>query len=145
MRKNYITAAEHSFCSFEYTLLEHLIFTERLSEIRFLLENSIPQKYLDKNPVPQDRKVSHQEVWKILQARAWQILGENQKTEEFLKAVSLGKIDFGWQKYYSIIYYLTLMNLKNKERNKFSKKIISMAQELNMTYFERIISEGRKK
>jgi hypothetical protein len=61
-RLSYLHASEKSVCSFEYTVLESLIFTGRIREIKFLVDNNTEQTKNDKRHVPSDRKQTHNEV-----------------------------------------------------------------------------------
>ena len=104
-RLRYRTASEKSVCSFESTVLESLIFTNRSQEMKFLIENNTFQVNNDEDYIPSKRKETHDEVWKILCAVAYQKIGDRKNTEHFLNQINLKNLGTGWKKYYSLLYY----------------------------------------
>ena len=104
-RLRYRTASEKSVCSFESTVLESLIFTNRSQEMKFLIENNTFQINNDEDYIPSKRKETHDEVWKILCAVAYQKMGDKKNTELFLNQINLKNLGTGWKKYYSLLYY----------------------------------------
>ncbi len=104
-RLRYRTASEKSVCSFESTVLESLIFTNRSQEMKFLIENNTFQVNNDEDYIPSKRKETHDEVWKILCAVAYQKMGDKKNTERFLNQINLKNLGTGWKKYYSLLYY----------------------------------------
>lgn len=101
----YRKASEKSVCSFESTVLESLIFTNRTKEMKFLIENNTFQLNNDEDYIPSQRKETHDEVWKILCAVAYHKMGEKNSTEHFLNQINLKNLGTGWEKYYSLLYY----------------------------------------
>ncbi|MCD9853568.1 hypothetical protein LUD75_02535 [Epilithonimonas sp. JDS] len=101
----YRNASEKSVCSFESTVLESLIFTNRTKEMKFLIDNNTFQLNNDEDYIPAKRKETHDEVWKILCAVAYQKMGDRKNTERFLNQISLENLGTGWEKYYSLLYY----------------------------------------
>lgn len=104
-RFRYVKASEKSVCSFEYTVLESLIFTNRTKEMKFLIENNTFQLNNDEDYIPLKRKETHDEVWKILCAAAYQKMGNKKNTERFLNQINLKNLGIGWEKYYALLYY----------------------------------------
>ena len=132
-REAYISASQKSVCSFEYTVLESLIFTNRKKEIRFLLENHVSQTEDDQYFVPQDRKNTHEEVWKILQAVSFQKLGHEAESKRLLNSIDLDKLGIGWKNYYSIFY--KFLELDFSEGRKKEKCITDLQKLIDKTYF----------
>ncbi len=116
VRENCISASQKSVCSFEYTVLESLIFTNRLKEIKFLLKNNTIQIESDEMCVPQSRKQSHDEVWKIICAISYQKLGDLEKCMSYLNKVNLDNLGIGWKNYYSILYKFVELDFISNER-----------------------------
>jgi len=140
-RERYISASKSSVCSFEYTVLESLIFTERKSEIRLLLENNTFQSSAQQNFIPSQRKLTHDEVWKILSAVGYHKIGDEETAKKFAERVNLENLGFGWQKYYSIIYYFLLLEIVElKEKSKILKKLHHLISETHFTHFEEKLS-----
>lgn len=136
-RIEYIKASEKSVCSFEYTVLESLIFTERTEEIKFLLENNTPHKVKDYSYIPEDRKQTHDEVWKILCAAAFQKIGDLEKSNAYLKKVNLKNLGIGWKKYYTMFYYFTQIELAEADkREEIILKLQKLIDETHFFYFE---------
>lgn len=136
-RELYIEASKKSVCSFEYTVLESLIFTNRLNEIQFLLENHTPQIWDDAYFVPQDRKESHDEVWKILSAISHQKLGNVVEMQSILNSINLDKLGVGWRKYYSILYkFLLVQYLDGEEKATCTTELQELIQKSYFFYFQ---------
>lgn len=136
-RIGYIKDSEKSVCSFEYTVLESLIFTNRLKEIKFLIENQTFQKEDDKSYVPSQRKQTHDEVWKILCAAGYHKIGDRAKTQSYLNEINLENLGFGWKKYYSIICYFVLLDFTaEKEHEETLLKLQNLIDETYFCYFD---------
>lgn len=133
VREDYIEASQKSVCSFEYTVLECLVFTERTEEMRFLLENNTFQKNQDADFIPSRRKETHAEVWKILTAFAYQKMGETDKSKRCLADVNLDHLGIGWKKYYSIMYYF--VKLMQTEESRKQPIITTLKKLISETYF----------
>ena len=140
-RKDYIKASEKSVCSFEYAVLEHLIFTNKTEEMQFLIENNTAQKYKDREFVPQDRKENHDEVWKILCAVAYFKMGNNSQCQYYLNSVDIKKLAVGWVKYYSILFYFILAQFANtNDKKTILNKIYHLISETHFTYYQQYIN-----
>lgn len=142
VRLNYIEASEKSVCSFEYTVLESLIFTKRTKEMKFLIENNTFQKNNDEGFIPSQRKKTHDEVWKILCTTAYQKMGDKENTDQFLNRVNLDNLEIGWTKYYSIMYYF--IQLKRTERDQQAiiiSKIKTLIDETYFSYYDTLLDE----
>ncbi|SIT95807.1 hypothetical protein SAMN05660493_00472 [Epilithonimonas bovis DSM 19482] len=136
-RIHYISASEKSVCSFEYSVLELLIFTNRIKEIEFLIKNQTFQQYQDQFYVPEDRKITHDEVWKILCAVAYEKMEKYRISSDYLQSVNLENIGVGWKNYYSLLYYQTLLKLtENKETIETQTKFENLANKTNFCYFK---------
>lgn len=141
-RKIYIDASEKSVCSFEYTVLELLIFTDKVKEIQFLIENQTFQKSADQSFVPKDRKQTHDEVWKILCAVGFQKLGRIKDLQKLILEIDLEKLGIGWKKYYSIIYYLVQLKESNTpEQDALIFNIKNLIYQTHFFFFERQLKE----
>ena len=141
-RKIYIDASEKSVCSFEYTVLELLIFTDKVKEIQFLIENQTFQKSADQSFVPKDRKQTHDEVWKILCAVGFQKLGRIKDFQKLILEIDLEKLGIGWKKYYSIIYYLVQLKESNTpEQDALIFNIKNLIYQTHFFFFERQLNE----
>jgi hypothetical protein len=141
-RKKYIPKSEKSACSFEYSVLELLIFTDRTKEIQFLIDNNTEQIYPDRHFVSEERKQTHREVWKILCAAAYQKIGNKTKCLEYLKSINLNNLGIGWEKYYSILYYLTcVQNIEFSIDVDPYTKFLSLVDETYFSYYRSIIQE----
>jgi len=139
-RLQYIKASERSVCSFESTVLESLIFTNRKKEIRFLIENNTFQKIKDEVFIPSTRKNTHLEVWNILCATAYFNLGDQTNAEEYLQRVNLENLGIGWKKYYSLMYYCALVKYSDHGKNtEIISKLNILIQETGFSYFENIL------
>ena len=122
VRLEYINASEKSVCSFEYTVLESLIFTNRTNEMKFLIDNNTFQNYDDLIFIPVHRKQTHEEAWKILCATVYQKIGNQQKADHYFNLVNLENLENGWRKYYSILYYF--IQLKNSKNDRETETIL---------------------
>jgi len=137
VRKQYIPASKASVCSFEYTVLESLIFTNRKSEIKFLLENNTEQKRPQPKFIPADRKSTHDEVWKILCAVGYHKIGDIDTSKKYLESIHLENLGFGWQKYYSMIYYSLLAEISEpSEQKKIYLKLRDLIDETYFSFYE---------
>ena len=128
-----IEASKKSVCSFEYTVLESLIFTDRTAEMQFLIENNTLQIDEDQNFIPAQRKKTHKEVWNILCATAYQKMGDKEKTETYFAKVNLDNLEIGWKKYYSILYYFVKLNSSDRIQQTSTVSILRTL--INETYF----------
>ncbi len=133
VRIQYIEASEKSVCSFESTVLESLIFTNRTNEIKFLIDNNSFQKNDDRTFIPLERKQTHDEVWNILCATAYQKIGDHKNAALYLNLINLENLGIGWRKYYSILYYFAKLNCK--DRNEQSGIILKLKTLIDETYF----------
>lgn len=105
-RKKYIPNSERSACSFEYSVLELLIFSSRTKEMKYLVDNDTKQIYPDRNFVSLERTQTHKEVWKVLCAATYHKMGDKERCLESLAAINIDDIGIGWNKYYSLLYHL---------------------------------------
>ncbi|MFC6268042.1 hypothetical protein [Frigoriflavimonas asaccharolytica] len=136
-RLQYIKASQSSVCSFEYTVLESLIFTNRIDEMKYLIENNTLQKSKDLDFVPTNRKKTHDEAWNILCATAYCKMNDKQKTSYHLNKVNVENLGIGWKKYYSILYYFALLqNSEIKNNEEMISRLKKMIDETYFTYFE---------
>lgn len=132
-RLRYVAASERSVCSFEYSVLELLIFTNRLQEIKFLVDHQTQQKAEDLKFVPAERIQTHREVWNILCATAYEKLGDLEKCKYYFNQIDLNQLGFGWKNYYSILYHFVELKLVTVEEHpKILKKIEKL---IDSTYF----------
>lgn len=143
MRIKYIPASQKSVCSFEYSVLELLIFTNRVKEIKFLMDHHTPQTESDDPSIPTDRKQTHDEVWKNLCLLSHQKLGNTEDVEYYIHTIHLENLGIGWKKYYSILYYLALLqfSVDEHEQNNIRKKLVNLVEETHFTYFEEILEK----
>ncbi|MBF8457318.1 hypothetical protein IV494_08990 [Kaistella sp. G5-32] len=142
VRLQYVEASEKSVCSFEYTVLESLIFTNRTKEMKFLIENNTFQKAGDKYFIPSQRKKTHDEVWKILCATAYQKMGDQQNSDLYLSQVNLENLGIGWEKYYSIMYYFVLLKSADKpEQNNIISKLQILVDSTYFSYYENLLRD----
>ncbi len=142
-RDGYKKASERSVCSFEYAVLEHLIFTERYAEIRFLIDTKTAQKFSDKSFVPDHRKENHEEIWKIMCAYAYVRMGERQSAKALFKAVDLKKLTVGWRKYYSILYWLTALLLQEESQGFDIKYTLEkLIKETRFSFYDAVLQES---
>ena len=133
VRIQYIEDSEKSVCSFESTVLESLIFTNRTKEIKFLINNNSFQKNDDRTFIPLERKQTHDEVWNILCATAYQKIGDHKNAALYLNTIKLENLGIGWRKYYSILYYFAKLNCK--DRNEQSSIILKLKTLIDENYF----------
>lgn len=132
-RNTYKEISEKSVCSFEYVILEHLIFTDKTEEMKFLIGNNTQQKYSDREFVPQDRKENHDVCWNIMCAVAYLKSEKFEECKNYLDKVCLESLSLGWQKYYSIIYYF--VKLEFAAKNERTELLTKLTQLINQTYF----------
>lgn len=145
VRLSYIEHSAKSVCSFEYTVLESLIFTNRTKELQFLIENNTFQQNSDQSFIPSERKQTHLEVWKILCAVSYQKMGDFKKMQYYLDLVNLENLGIGWKKYYSLMYYFALLNVadKNKEADIISK-LEGLINETYFSYYQFLLDDHIK-
>ncbi len=129
----YQKASEKSVCSFESTVLESLIFTNRTKEMKFLIENNTFQVNQDEDYIPSKRKETHNEVWKILCAAAYQKIGDKIKKKLYMNQINLKNLGIGWEKYYSLLYYSVYFH--SAEPNQKIECISQLSQLIEETYF----------
>lgn len=145
VRERYLEASHSSVCSFEYTVLESLIFTDRKSEIEFLIDNNCEQINEDHDFIPADRKQTHEEVWKILLAAAYQKLGGVEKSQHYMRLVNLENLGVGWQKYYTLMFYfIRLKSDGNADDTELISKIEFLINETHFSYYENELSNYQK-
>ena len=141
VRLQYIGASEKSVCSFESTVLESLIFTNRTKEMKFLIDNNTFQKESEQGYIPAQRKKTHDEVWNILCAASYQKLGDEKNKEWYLSRVNLENLGIGWKKYYSMIYYF--IRLPNDDENKINliSNIENLIEETYFSYYDTLLKD----
>ncbi len=138
----YREASQRSVCSFEYTVLEHLIFTDRKKEITFLIENNTPQLQEDLPYVTASRKKNHLEIWNILCAYAYHKMGEREKAQEYLMKTKLELLEYGWKKYYTILYLFVKYDFVHQsEKSAVIMQLQTLVDETYFSYFQAHISE----
>ncbi|WP_027377335.1 hypothetical protein [Kaistella palustris] len=146
MRLHYIAASEKSVCSFEYTVLESLIFTKRTTEMKYLIENNTFQKNSDEDFIPSQRMHTHNEVWKILCAAAYEKMGDKENTAKYLDNVDPDRLEIGWAKYYSIIYYFIQLKTDNcNQQLTIISKLKTLIDETYFSYFQTLLDDHLKK
>ncbi|QOW11403.1 hypothetical protein Q73A0000_14050 [Kaistella flava (ex Peng et al. 2021)] len=135
-REDYKDVSKKSVCSFEYAVLEHLIFTDKTEEMRFLIEHNTFQVYNDREFVPQDRKENHDVCWNIMCAMAYLKMKEYTECERYLNQVNLENLSLGWKKHYSILYYFVKYEFADSE-DKFTieNKLAQLIEETHFTYY----------
>lgn len=139
-RNLYKQVSEKSVCSFEYAVLEHLIFTDKTKEMQFLIENNTSQLFCDKPFVRQDRKENHEECWKIMCSMAYLKMKNYKLSEKHVRSVKLEKLSIGWKKYYSILYYFVQFELvDNDEKFEMKNKILKLIEETHFNYYHHIL------
>ncbi|MEC5157706.1 hypothetical protein [Chryseobacterium sp. MP_3.2] len=146
VRENYRETSEKSVCSFEYAVLEHLIFTDKTQEMLFLIDNNITQLYSDKKFIPQDRKENHEECWSIMCAVAYLKMKDYKKSKNYLDKVNLENLSLGWQKYYAIQYYIVKYIFSNpSEKEVILNKLTELIDATHFDYYSNILAilEGR--
>lgn len=142
VRLNYMEHSAKSVCSFEYTVLESLIFTDRIKELQFLIENNTFQQNSDESFIPSERTQTHREVWNILCATAYQKLGDLEKLQYYLDQTNLENLGIGWKKYYSILYYFVqLKSLNINDQREVILKLDRLIDETYFTYYESLVNE----
>lgn len=142
VRLQYIEASEKSVCSFEYTVLESLIFTDRTKEIEFLIENNTFQKNNDHDFITSQRKKTHDEVWNILCVAAYQKMGNKGNTNYYSDQVDLENLEVGWKKYYSILYYFVQLKMSAPNTQKSTiLKLKSLIDETYFSYYQDMLDE----
>ncbi len=141
-RLRYRKASEKSVCSFESTVLESLIFTNRTKEMRFLIENNTFQLHNDEDYIPSKRKETHDEVWKILCAVAYQKMGDKKNTERFLNQINLKNLGTGWEKYYSLLYYTVYFHSASQDQKvECISKLKILIDETYFCYYDNYLIE----
>ena len=140
-RPHYFKGSENSACSFEYAVLEHLIFTDRTDEMLYLIQHNTQQK----NEVaflPQDRKECHQQVWNILCAFVYAKCEDSQNAKKYLALTEIAKLSVGWEKFYTIIYLLVkLKYADHSDMNKISTEVQRLLSETHFTYYNDFMPE----
>ncbi|PQA98231.1 hypothetical protein SAMN05421796_10420 [Chryseobacterium piscicola] len=144
-RLRYRTASEKSVCSFESTVLESLIFTNRSQEMKFLIENNTFQVNNDEDYIPSKRKETHDEVWKILCAVAYQKMRDKKNTERFLNQINLKNLGTGWKKYYSLLYYSVYFHSAQQDQKiECFSKLKILIGETYFCYYQNYLIEFSK-
>lgn len=139
-RNIYKKVSEKSVCSFEYAVLEHLIFTDKTEEMLFLIENNTSQIFSDREFVRQERKENHEECWKIMCAVAYFKMEEYAICEKYLSEVFLEKLSVGWQKYFSIVFYFIKFEFADiDEKSEIKTRIEKFVAETNFTYYNKLL------
>ena len=139
-REYYKETSQKSVCSFEYAVLEHLIFTDKTDEMLFLIENNTSQLFSDKPFVRQDRKENHEECWKIMCSVAYFQMKNYELSEKYLSDVQLEKLSIGWQKYYSILYYIVKFEFVDiDEKLEIKNKLLKLIEETHFYYYHQIL------
>lgn len=138
----YQESSEKSVCSFENTVLESLIFTKRTKEMKFLIDHHTFQKDHDQSFIPSERKKTHEEVWNILCAAAYQKMDDHLKAEDFLKRTNLENLGIGWKKYYSIMYYFVELKATEASNQKpIISKLRILINETFFSYYEDLLND----
>ena len=139
-KKTYQETSEKSVCSFEYSVLEHLIFTDKTDVMRFLIENTTSQRYSDKNFVPEDRKKNHDVCWNIMCATAYLKMKEYDTCKIYLDKVQLQELSLGWKKYYAILYYFVKYEFAEvDEKEKIKNKLRNLIEETYFTHYYNLL------
>ena len=133
VRLQYIKVSEKSVCSFEYTVLESLIFTNRTKEMKFLMDHHTFQIENDQDFIPLQRQKTHETVWNILCAAAYQKMDDHKNTELYFNLVNLDNLGVGWKNYYSLLYYF--VQLKDTDHHQEMKTISKLKTLINKTFF----------
>ena len=143
-RQTYEEISQSSVCSFEYAVLEHLIFTDKTEEMRFLIDNNTSQLFSDRGFVRQHRKENHEECWKIMCAIAYLKMKEYELCENNLRAVNLEKLSLGWRKYYSILYYFAKYEfVEIEEKPEIEKRLNHLIEETHFVYYSDMLRNLR--
>ncbi|KFC21121.1 hypothetical protein [Epilithonimonas lactis] len=141
----YRKASQKSVCSFESTVLESLIFTNRTKEMKFLIDNNTFQVSNDKDYIPSKRKETHDEVWKILCAVAYQKMGDKKNTERFLNQINVKNLGTGWEKYYSLLYYSVYFHSAQLDQKiECISKFKILIDETYFSYYQKYLIEFSK-
>lgn len=141
-KEHYKKISEKSVCSFEYSVLEHLIFTDKTEEMRYLIENNTSQLFNDNEFVRQDRKENHEECWKIMSALAYFKMRDYELAEKNLITINLAKLSIGWKKYYSILFYLVKFHFVDmEEKSTIIERISLLISETHFDYFYNNLAE----
>lgn len=136
VRQRYKEFSERSVCSFEYAVLEHIIFTDKTEEMLFLIENNTFQVHSDRKFITQHRKENHDTCWNIMCSMAYIKAKKHSKSKSYLNKVSLDKLALGWKKYYSIIYYFVYYNFADREeKSKIINELTELIEETHFTYY----------
>lgn len=139
-RDDYKEASEKSVCSFEYAVLEHLLYTDKTDEMKFLIENNTFQQYSDRDFVPQNRKENHEEVWKIMCSVAYYHMKDFDTCHKHLNSVWIDHLSVGWKKYYSILYLFIVREfLAGEEKDHITQKIADLMEETHFSYYEKYL------
>ena len=140
-RDFYKEISQKSVCSFEYSVLEHLVFTDKTEEMQFLIDNNTSQLFSDKEFVNQDRKENHEECWKIMCSLAYFKMKNYELSKQYLSAVNLKKLSVGWEKYYAILYYFVKYKFDEKdEKSLIKNKISQLIGETHFTYYLNLVN-----
>ena len=140
-RDSYKEVSQKSVCSFEYAVLEHLVFTDKTEIMQFLIENNTSQLFSDKPFVRQDRKENHEECWKIMCSLAYFKMKNYELSKQYLSAVNLKKLSVGWEKYYAILYYFVKYKFDEKdEKSLIKNKISQLIGETHFTYYLNLVN-----
>ncbi|WP_304344296.1 hypothetical protein [Chryseobacterium koreense] len=135
-RSVYQTQSIHSTCSFEHVILDHLIFTDKTAEMKWLIENKTEQEITDRSILPEDRLQSHRECWKILCAVAYHKMGEKENSLQYLNEVALENLSYGCTKYYSILYYFVKYDLVGKdEKVRIKEHLEDLIEETRFSFY----------
>ena len=139
-RDSYKEVSQKSVCSFEYAVLEHLVFTDKTEIMQFLIENNTSQLFSDKPFVRQDRKENHEECWKIMCSIAYFKMKNYELSEQYLNTVNLKKLLVGWKKYYAILYYFVKFEFAEiEEKSLIKNKISQLIGETHFIYYSKIL------
>ncbi len=142
VRLKFVEQSEKSVCSFEYTVLELLIFTNRTKEMKFLIENNTFQKTRDEEFVSYQRKKTHEEVWNILCAVAYEKMKDDENRDFYLNKIQLENLESGWQKYYSILYYFVqLKKAESSEKPKILSQLDFLIDQTYFSYYEKLLND----
>ena len=135
-RESYKATSEKSVCSFEYAIMEHLIFTDKTDEMLFLIENNTFQIENDRVFVPQDRKENHEICWNIMCSVAYLKMKNYDTCEKYLAKVCLEKLSLGWKKFYSILYYFTKYEVVSVDQKPvIEDQLRQLIEETHLLYF----------
>ena len=133
-RKKFRKKSKCSVASFEYTVLEFLIFTHRTDEMRWLIENNTPQSKADCAFIPESRSASHRAVWEILCSAAWLKIGDRKRSRQHIEKADRQKLGIGWQKYYGLLYcYAARAFADDLQRQKIGSEISALRDEMKIS------------